>query len=46
MLKKFGFGLAFVGALMISGVASSFVKSASAEEKKEEKKDEKKAEKK
>ena len=47
MLKKFGIGLAFVGALMYSGVLSSVVvKSANADEKKEEKKEEKKDEKK
>ncbi len=44
MLKKIGLGLAFVGALMITGVGSMVVKSAVAEEKKEEKKDEKKKE--
>ncbi len=47
MLKKIGLGLAFVGALMITGAGSMVVKSAVANEaKKEEKKDEKKAEKK
>ncbi|HJW86198.1 MAG: hypothetical protein HW390_1447 [Candidatus Brocadiaceae bacterium] len=46
MLKKIGLGLAFVGALMITGVGSMVVKSAVANEKKEEKKDEKKSEKK
>ncbi len=38
MLKKFGLGLAFIGALMICGVSAIVVKSAVAEEKKEEKK--------
>ena len=38
MLKKFGIGLAFIGALMFAGVSNVFVTSVSAEEKKEEKK--------
>ena len=43
-MKKIGLGLAFVGALMITGVGSMVVKSAVATEKKEEKKEEKKKE--
>ena len=40
MLKKFGIGLAFVGAMMFAG-SNVFVSSVRAEEKKEEKKEEK-----